>query len=357
MAKRSRQGLLLLAAVVAACSAEAPKSAPDASHAGPAVASPSPEPARPGSAQAQAPSNEPTTPTPAPAPLSPTDEARVSQLLARFAGGRACDAEAFAALRELRERHGAPPVLRDALLVAFDACGSAVAKAELMAETLPPSPTAEDRLRLGAAWLRATRYDEAVEVLLPLASEQGHGTKAAWLAGFALFHAGRSDEALPWLEGARTQAGSGNVSDAPLLIGLSHLHAGDVDRAITELEAGRDLAPDNRSIVSALARAYAAAGRSDDAAATSARVQELNDAAADTERNQARLSAMSSALKVARAEGRNDEADRIIEQMLPLAPASGRAKLLTLRAQLYEADGRTDDAAAVRQQIAAGGTP
>lgn len=351
MASRLEGIPLLLAAALVACGAEATSPAPDAKSAGsPAAVAKTPAPA------------SPSSPPPAPAtssliPFDPAQEARVGELAARFRGGKACDAEAFAELRELHERHGPVAPLRDVLLMAFDACEARVAKAELMAAVLPDAPTPEDRLRLGAAWLRASRYADAVDVLLPLANEQGHGTKSAWLAGFALFHAGRSDEALPWLEGARNQVGGGNVTDAPLLIGLSHLHAGRIDQAIAELEAGRQAAPDNRSLLSALARAYTAAGRAEDAAAVSARAQQLADATAQQERTRSRLAALSSALNAARTEGRTDDADRIIDQMLPLAPAEARPKLLAVRIKLYEAAGRAEDAAAVRQQIAAGGTP
>ncbi|MCA9650784.1 MAG: hypothetical protein KC501_12795, partial [Myxococcales bacterium] len=287
----------------------------------------------------------------------PHEESRLAGLLASFAGGRNCDAAALTELRGLRDRYGTPPSLREALLQAFAACEEQEATAELLAATLSPTPSTDERLQLGAAWLRASRYEEATEILLPLAQEQGPGTKAAWLAGFALFHAGRSGEALPWLEGARDQVGGGNVTDAPLLIGLSLLHQGQVDRAITELEAGRDAAPEDRSILSALARAYATAGRGEDAEQASARVRELNQTNAAQELQMARLSALSSALKTAQAEGHNDDADRIIEEMLPMAPAQTRPKLLELRARLYDEDGRTEDAAAVRQQIATGGTP
>lgn len=327
------RGITLVAAGWMGCSADAP--APVSAPAGP----------------------QPTTNLPdLPAPvlsLPAAAQARLPALMARFKG--VCDAEALDELRAMRTQYGATLELQQPLLLAFKTCEATDGLAELLAETLPQEPTERQRLELGAAWLRAARYPEAVEVLLPLAREiepeQGRDTKAAWLAGFALFHGGRTDEALPWLEGGRGK--SGNATDAPLLVGLSLLHAGEVDRAVKELEAGTAAAPGNRSLLAALARAYSAAGRTADAANASGQVRASSDAAASVERTQIQLAALAAALRAARTAGRSDDADKILDKMLVLAPANMKAKLLTARVQLYDGAGRTQDAATVRAQIAA----
>lgn len=306
---------------------------------------------QPASEPAPAPAPE-AAPAPAaltPESLPPDEAARVARLAASFEG-RVCDADALAQLRALRERYGAAPALASALALAFERCDEREALAALMAETLPADAPPEQRLRLGAAWLRAARYEDAATVLVPLAEDQGPRSKAAWLAGFALFHAGRSDDALPWLERAREHAGGAAGSDAALLIGLARLHAGDTNTAIAELEAGRAQAPDNIALLAALSRAYGAAGRREDAEALSRATQAANEAVAAQEQVQLRLSSLAATLAQARGEGRLSDADEIIAQMLPLAPAQLRVDLLELRAALYDQAGKSAEADAARRE-------
>ncbi|MEM7152356.1 MAG: hypothetical protein AAF799_05905 [Myxococcota bacterium] len=347
-------GLIVVAASLAACSNDPPQRTPPPAPAKAAAPAAAAAPAKdPGTAAAS-----PTRPTPT--PLSAEAQARVKALAGAFKSGSTCNVQALAELRQLRETHGVPPLLGQALMLAFKACDEPVATAELHAELLPDNPSQEQRLKQGATWLRATRYDEAIEVLLPLANEAGADSKAAWLAGFALFHAGRTDEALPWLQGARTKVGKGNVTDAPLLIGLSQLHAGNIDAAITELEAGRAAAPEHPGLLGALARAYAAAGRTEDSTKTSEAARAANAKTAEKERQQLRLAAKSSALKQAMAAGRTDEADGLIDELLPHAPTKLKAQLLGLRVKIYTQAGRSADAAEAKlqlQALAAGGSP
>lgn len=267
----------------------------------------------------------------APAPIDPTIAARATELTSRFRGGKTCDVGALAELRELRRSHGVAAVA-DALRVAFTTCGETDALASLAAETLPEGASDEQRLAVGAALIRAARYDEAVALLLPLASAAGAGTRAEWLAGFALFHAGRSEEALPMLERARAFA-PGDGGDAFLLIGLGRLHAGDVEGAITELEAAREKAP-SPSSWSALARAYAAAGRDDEAKQATLQGLAVRVAAAEREGVQARLAAMSNEVDAAVGAARYADADALLERMLTIAPDDVRPKLVATREQI-----------------------
>lgn len=346
-------GLIVVAASLAACSNDppprTPPPAPKAAKAAPAPAAP--PPANDSTAAAA---------SPTPTPLPPEAQTRVKALAAQFKGGGICNTDALAELRLLRDAHGAAPGLRQALMVAFKACDEPVALAELHAETLAADAPLEKRLQQGALWLRATRYDDAIEVLLPLANEQGPNSKAAWLAGFALFHAGRTDEALPWLQSARDKVGKGNVTDAPLLIGLSLLHAGKAEEAVAELEAGLAVAPEHPGILGGLARAYAAVGRTEDSARTSEAARVANAKKAKEERLQLRLSAKSTALKQAITAGRNEEADALIDELYPHAPDKLKVQLLGLRVKIYTQAGRSADAATVQQQLEAleaGGTP
>ncbi len=324
--------VLLALAFAGACADEVPAEAP-----------PPPAATRP----APAPAFAPVEP-PAPPPLSEVDAAHVQTLAATFAKG-GCTDEPVAALRALTAAHGDQGPLRNAQLLMFEACEDTVGKAELLARTLPENAEPTERLQVGAAWIRAARYDDAVAVLQPLASQMGATSKAAWLAGFALFHAGDPDAALPLLEGARSQAPTGRT-DAWLLIGLSKLHAGDAQGAVTEFEAGNAAVPGDRSMLQGLARAYAAVGRTEDAKATTAAARAAHESAAQKEQNAYRLSALASQLRAAHRDRDVDTLEKTFDTMWPMAPTKLRAQMLTLRAAAYDQAGRPEDAAASRAQ-------
>ena len=286
-------------------------------------------------------------PTPSgPPPLSSADKARLPALAAKFA--KACDVDALAELRRLRAEHGAVPELVGPLSAAFTSCAAPAALADLLVETLPENPTRTQQLQVGAALVRARRYGEAAERLEPLVTDGDPQT--AWLAGFSLYHAGDRAAALPLLEAGQSK---GTGSDPALLIGMSRLHLGDVEGALALLEAGVGADPNNPSLHHALTRAYAAADRPGDAAASAERARALHAARAETEAVQSRLSALGTALNAAWEAGRLDEAEQIIDSMWGDAPPKLRHQLLGFRVELYKRTGRPDEAAAAAAQRAA----
>lgn len=299
------------------------------------------------SATAGAPANAKATdakaPTAAAPPVDPAVTARAQAAAERFAGGKRCDVAALAELRAMRSEHGASAI-RDALVTAFTACDEPSAIADLLLETTPADAPLAARLPVGAALIRAARYAEAAEMLVPLVATAGQGSKTEWLAGFALFHAGRSTEALPMLERARAEASPG-VPDPYVLIGLCRLYEGDTDGAVRELEAGRAAFPDHPTVANALARAYAQAGRAADAEAMRAAAVAANAAVGARESTMAQLSAMSVDVNMAIADSRFRDADAMIEKMLPMAPDDVRQNLLATRAMLAPKLAATSDAA------------
>ncbi|MEM6294196.1 MAG: hypothetical protein AAGA54_23150 [Myxococcota bacterium] len=331
--------VLLALAFAGACADEAPPEAPPP----PAVVAPTPAP---GPAAEPTPARAPALP-----PLGETEQARVRTLAETFAKG-GCTDEPVQALRALTAVHGDQGPLRKAQLLMFEACQDAVGKAELLARTLPADADADARLQMGAAWIRAARYDEAVAVLRPLSVEQGPASKAAWLAGFATFHAGDPEAALPLLEGARAQAPT-DRSDAWLLIGLSKLHAGDADGAVAEFEAGNAAVPGDRSMLQGLARGYAALGRTEDARTTTLAARAAHEGAAAKEQAAYRLSALATQLRTAHKDGDLETLEKTFDMMWPMAPTKLRAQMLAVRAAAYDRAGRPEDAAASRAQAQA----
>lgn len=222
----------------------------------------------------------------------------------------------------------------DALKVAFGACQDPEALAELLARTTGDDAPVRARLELGAAWVRAARYEDAVAVLEPLLEREGGGSKAAWLTGFALFHAGDTERARPLLESARRHA-SMTVSDAWLLIGLCKLHAGEVEAATAEFERGVEVVTDDPALWSALSRAYASGGRFDDATRASERARAARDVRSAGLRTQMWLAARATQLRHAAAENDVEEVERVFEQMWPEAPREIRVQMLGVRARVY----------------------
>lgn len=285
----------------------------------PSSASPAPTP---GSAPAS------VTPAP-PAGPTPADRARLGALAARFADQR-CDQEALAELRTLRAAHGSA-FARDALLAAFTACEAPAARADLLLETLPAEPTDAQLLEVGQALFDAVRYDAAVDIFVPLADAQAPDHHLGWLAGVALLHAGRPDDALPRLEAAASTA---SAEESAMLRGFAHLESGDTAGAIPLLESARDAGADPRAVLPALARAYAEVGRADDAADAERAALAANASLEAHLRSKGRLSAHVTRLKQAWAAERWTEVEAAIDDAWPLAPPPLRITLQEYRVQV-----------------------
>lgn len=308
-----------------------------------------PAPAATPDAEPVAPAPEPETP--AATPLTPEAEARI-KAAAKTLTTTGCDADAFDDIRALQRIHGDPPLLIKAQQVAYKICEDPVAHAELLARTLPEDAGTDVRLQLGAAWLRAARYEDAVTVLEPLAESEGPTSKAAWLAGFGLFHAGESERARPLLESSRARAPK-DRGDAWLLIGLCKLHDGDIEGATAEFEAGVEVVRDDPSLWSGLSRAYAAAGRTEDAERAEAKARKAHDARAVAERTQSRLAAHAKAFQRAAKAQDVAKVERTFDLLWEHAPDTLRLQLLQVRAGVYAKANLDDKANADRARAKA----
>jgi len=293
----------------------------------------------------------PTTPPPPPLeapPAGPTDadRARLTSLAARFADTR-CDQFALAELRDLRTRFGSA-FARDALLPAFEACAADSAKADLLAETLPASPTAAQRAEVGQALFEAARYDEAAAVFVPLADAAGPGDRLQWLAGMALLHTGRPEDALPrLLDGADTAT----PGDRAMILGLAYLANGATSDAVSYLEAARAEGANPHSVLPALARGYAELGRLDEAKAAEQAALAANAAQEQRERTTVALSATLTRLKAAWAEERYSEVEDAIADAWPLAPPRLRVTLQEYRVEVLAKTDRLPAARAAKDEL------
>ena len=277
--------------------------------------------------------------------------ARINSITARFKNGAVCDVTAGDDLHDLRTRLGTSAV-RDALIVAFKACNARSALSDLLAETLPESPTDNQVIELGASYIRAARYGEAVEVLGPLAERQGAPSQTRWLSGFALLHAGDPDAALPHLIAGQAHAGGTGGSEALLLIGLAKLQRGEAEAAVPLLEQALAIEPGNVSALNVLTRALHAVGRTAEAQAAAKKTRALHAAAEERERVGSKLAALSTNLKLAWETQNFEDLERTIDRMWPQAPAGLRITLQEYRVEVFSRTGRPEEANAAREELA-----
>lgn len=277
--------------------------------------------------------------------------ARINSISARFKNGAVCDVTAVDALRDLRTRLGTSAV-RDPLIMAFNACNAKSALSDLLAETLPESPTDAQVIELGASYIRSARYGEAAEVLGPLAERQGAPSQTRWLAGFALLHGGDPDAALPHLTAGQAHAGGTGGSEALLLIGIAELQRGEAEAAVPLLEQALAIEPGNVSALNGLTRALHAVGRTAEAQAAAKKTRAAHAAAEERERVGTELAALGTNLKRAWETQNLGDLERTIDRMWPQAPPGLRITLQEYRVEVFSRTGRPDEANAARQELA-----
>lgn len=253
------------------------------------------------------------------------DQAR--RLGAKFRGGKRCVPAAFAELRTLRETYGVQGWVGKSLALAFRGCGDDEAWARLFAALAGPDAGPDRALKLGAAWLRAGRFQEAVTVLEPLAEDRG--TRAAWLYGFALFHSGERAEASGWLEGARANVDGAARSDAPIMLALGKLALGDTSAAVAELDGAAERLPESIPVFAIAATVRREHGDEAGAQEAAMRVRTLSRAAEMTQRQQLRFEALREAWSAARRRGDGGDAEPLLERLVEESPRERAEPLIT----------------------------
>ncbi len=251
----------------------------------------------------------------------------------------------------LRSEYGVQGYVGKALALAYRGCDDTVAWAELFAELVPPDAPPNTRLRLGASWLEAHRAAQALEVLRPLAVEEGPASRAAWLTGYALFELEARAEAGPWLEGARATVEGAKRSDAPAMLALVRLEAGEFEGALRELDDALGLMPDSAPLHAVRAVVLATAGRDVEAEASARTAQELATQEESRRRTALRLEALGEAYEAALRGDDPTVADRLFERRLSEAAPQEQRALLGQRVNVLESAGRERDARRARTRL------
>ncbi len=196
------------------------------------------------------------------------------------------------------------------------------------------------------ALLLLERPDEAETVLTRALHEAGVDIEhAVGLPTRLVVLLGRSLEAQGRMEDARTLYAGVAAADT-LDPEIAYLHArasmvlGQMETALRELWRSHTLQPDNRTAAATLARLLGSLGRHEESVPVLARLVQRGDATMAEYLALARARALSGDLDLAHAT--LDDATRIWGETPPL---------LTARASIYFAAGRTDSAVAVHRRI------
>lgn len=258
---------------------------------------------------------------------------------------RTTDAQ-LAQLRALWERYPGEPrvlsVLTTALVQRKD-WGGLVDVVERL-----EAPSQAQRLLAAKAMLKMGRFAEAEAVLLPLHQATPADAELAYNAAFALFHLGRKDDAAAVLDRGWKGILAADDVNGMALRALSALDLGEPERAIEIAEEAVARRPDFFPAWNVLGRARATLGDEAGARAALDRVDEIHAATSRDTARRLRLSAQATALQEAWDAGRLDEAEALVEAMLPEAPDEVRVELLGFAAAIYDATGRPEQAERAR---------
>lgn len=258
---------------------------------------------------------------------------------------RTTDAQ-LAQLRALWERYPGEPrvlsVLTTALVQRKDWGGLVD-----VVETLE-APSQAQRLLAAKAMLKMGRFADAEAVLLPLHRAAPEDAELAYNAAFALFHLGRKDDAAAVLDRGWEGILAADDVNGMALRALSALDLGAPERAIEIAEEAVARRPDYFPAWNVLGRARATLGDEAGARAALDRVDEIHAATSRDTARRLRLSAQATALQEAWDAGRLDEAEALVEAMLPEAPDEVRVELLGFAAAIYDATGRVAEAEQAR---------
>lgn len=180
-------------------------------------------------------------------------------------------------------------------------------------------PEKRDQDQLAVAYLRSSRFEEALEHLEKTIAESGSSNERQWMLAVANYQSGHGAEASRILEPLIPQA------KGPHLAELWHLHAqlahqrGDWDEAESSYKSALDIMPDQIGWLVRYGQILRLLGRDDLATETENRSRELQWEADRQESTQRLLAALANSLTLAWDQQDFDACLKIITQMEPHA--------------------------------------
>jgi predicted Zn-dependent protease len=203
------------------------------------------------------------------------DAARGDDAESRYLRARAAHELSRASFAELESLPDSPErrAVRATIARSEERHQDAIAELTAALKLAPSNPALT--FELASACYAASDYERALTVLTPLLDARPEDARLLKLKGYSLVHLRRLEEALPILQrAAERDPGDPGVR---LALGRAYVQSGNFTAAIPLLESQLSADQDG-SVHVQLARAYAAAGQRDKAAALLARSQELHRA-------------------------------------------------------------------------------
>lgn len=198
----------------------------------------------------------------------------------------------------------------------------------------------QDRARLALWYFQKGRYREAGALLEPLVAARPADAGFARLAGLTRFQMGDYEQAVPRLETALAGLAGAEGAEVATARALIHFRKGELAQAEQVLERALRMEPEYVPAHSALVRVLTAKGDARGARAHLERSTALRSRNAAQESRALRLSALSQTASQAVQERRWDDADRVVQQMLPEADRALQVRLYRYLGDVRKAAGR-----------------
>lgn len=226
------------------------------------------------------------------------------------------------------------PQVTDALDRELTACEDWEVLADTLRARHARAPSDQLLERIAEAEIAAQRYDKAIDAVLPIAQRPAATPAQAWLAGAALYYAGRGAEARPLIEKAEPSHTQQGDSEPLELLGLIALDQDRLPDARALFEKAIATSSTTTRARQGLARTLARQGDTAKAEEWLVQARALQEQQTASEQRKFRVSAMSHDVQAAIDAGQNARAVQLLDEMIPIADGEQRTKLENFRASL-----------------------
>ena len=290
------------------------------------------------------------SPSPRASPSASVDRARLAQVTQEMAALGVCTPGCLDTLRALRQAFPHDGEVHAALKQVYLQRQDWEGLLQLEEGRAAASRPAAEQVELASIQINAGRYAEAAALLDPLAAARPADAELARLAGQAHFHLGDYEKAAPLLDRAAAGLTGEDGAEAATFRGLVHFYRGESAQAEAALGRALRLDPSCLPAHNALGRVLAARGAEKEAKETLARARRLQESVSAQERREMKLAAQSQMASEAFRQGRYDESERLIVEMLEGADAAVQIQLYRYLARVRQAAGRGAEAQAALER-------
>jgi len=209
-----------------------------------------------------------------------------------------------------------------------------------------PSLTSFERADLGKVLIRIGRFEEAVEILVPLADEVAVDADLSYHAALALYRTGDRQRAAGYLDRMWDGYIQHRMVQAIALRGQIFFDEGNLARARRVFEQALEIDDSlaAREAYDGLGRTLVALGEEEAAKEVFDTLDAMNASAAEYEQRRLEQFTKIRAVQTAWEEGDMEETERLLDEVVPLAEDRFKPMLYTIAADVYRRTGRAEQA-------------